>query len=278
MLASQAAISVDNAQLYADLIEETQRREHAVNALHDAQQELARVSRLTTMGELVASIVHEVSQPLTAISASAGAALRWLERDRPDVEEACAMMRSIVSDSARTREVVRTLRALVKKSPPAFACFDINAAIREVVALTGGEMREHGIEFDERVISRKLPARGDRVQIQQVVLNLVVNAIEAMAEVARQPRVLTILSGEASHDTVFVEIADTGPGLTPAIVSRLFEPFVTTKEQGLGMGLSICRAIVAAHGGKLIALQCADQRGARFRFCLPRSAETVRFC
>ncbi|HVE11288.1 MAG TPA: AAA family ATPase [Paraburkholderia sp.] len=269
VLASQAAISLENARLYADLLEQTQQRERAVDALRDAQNELMRVSRLTTMGELVASIVHEVSQPLTAVGTSAGAALRWLERDEPDVAEAREMLESIVDDTLRAREVVRGLRALVKKAPPAFARFDLNAAIREVLALTRGERREHGIDVDEHAVAGECFVHGDRVQLQQVVLNLVLNALEAMAEVRDRPHLLTLASHRREDGAVRVVIEDSGAGLDTALAARLFEPFVTTKDGGLGMGLSICRAIVAAHDGELVAAQRTDARGAVFSFTLP---------
>ncbi|GAB2902247.1 AAA family ATPase [Paraburkholderia jirisanensis] len=273
VLASQAAISLENARLYADLVEQTQQREQAVDALRDVQNELMRVSRLTTMGELVASIVHEVSQPLTAVGTSAGAALRWLERDVPEVAEACEMLTGIVDDTLRAREVVRGLRALVKKAPPAFAQFDLNAAIREVLALTRGQRREHDVTLDERAVAGACFVYGDRVQLQQVVLNLVLNAIEAMAEVHYGPRVLSVGSHAMAGGAVRVVVEDSGTGVEPALAARLFEPFVTTKDGGLGMGLSICRAIVAAHDGELSAAQRTDRRGAVFSFTLPAPQE-----
>jgi PAS domain S-box-containing protein len=228
-------------------------RRRAEEALRDAQADLAHVARLTTMGQLVASIAHEINQPLTAIVSNGDTALLWLNRDKPDIGEARNALSRIVRDAMRAGGVIRGLRALTIKSGPELATFDINDAIREVLTLTGSELKRHGVLLRAELLVGGRRVVGDRVQLQQVLLNLVMNAIEAMKPITARSRELTVSSTLAEAGSIVVAVEDTGTGLEPEIAQRIFEPFFTTKPDGLGMGLSICRSIVEAHGGRLSA-------------------------
>jgi predicted ATPase/signal transduction histidine kinase len=269
VLGSQAAIALENARIYHDLIEESRRRAEAEEALRDALANFSRVARLTTMGEMAASIVHEVTQPITAINTSCTAAMRWLNREpeSPSIVEAKAMIRVAMDECARASHVIRGLRDLAKKSEPEFSVFDLHLAISEVLALMRGQLNDNGIILDLRLLG-ECPVKGDRVQIQQVMLNLMANAIEAMSCVVGRGRLLTVSTESADKDTVCVRVADTGPGLEPSFADRVFDPFVTTKKSGMGMGLSICRSIVESHGGKL-AWALREPFGTVFLFTLP---------
>ena len=228
-------------------------RRHAEEAVRNAQAELARVARLTTMGELVASIAHEINQPLAAIVTQSEAALRFLHRDEPDLDEARDALTCIGRDGVRAADVIRGLRALAKKSGPELANVDINDAIREVLALTRGELQRQDIVLRTELAAGDLPVMGDRVQLQQVLLNLIMNGVEAMRGMTERTRELTVSSMPAEPSSVLVAVEDTGPGLEPAIAQRIFEPFFTTKPDGMGMGLSICRSIIESHGGRFWA-------------------------
>ncbi len=271
LVASQAAISLENAQLYRDLIEENRQRELAEEVLRHAQAELARVAGLTTMGELVASIIHEISQPLTAIGASATAALRWLDRQTPEIHQAQRMLQRVLHDTSRVGDVIRGLRAMAKKSPPEFAAFDINEASREILRLVQYQLDDENIEVVEKLAVPRF-VNGVRVQLQQVILNLVINAVDAMREATGGPRRLFIASGLEDKGWVRITVEDTGKGLDPAIAGRIFEPFTTTKNDGMGLGLSICRTIIEeAHGGELSVFP-GSPHGTVFRFTVPVAA------
>jgi PAS domain S-box-containing protein len=245
---------------------------HAEEALRNAQAELARVARLTTMGELVASIAHEINQPLAGVVANGDAGLRWLDRDKPDLDEARNALSRIVRDGRRAGEVIRGIRALARKSGPELAKLDINDAIREVLALTRGELQRHEILLHTNLSAGGPPVYGDRVQLQQVLLNLIMNGVEAMRGVTERTRELTVSSMLAEPSSVLVAVEDTGQGLDPTVVQRIFEPFFTTKSDGLGMGLAICRSIVEAHGGRLWMSPRAPH-GADARFTVPFRVE-----
>ena len=247
-------------------------RRRAEEALRNAQAELARVARLTTMGELVASIAHEINQPLAAVATSGGACLRWLNRDQPDLDAARDAASRVVRDAHRAGDVIRSLRALTKKSGPQLTKLDIRDAIEEVLALTRGELQPHGVVLHTDLSAGDRPVLGDRVQLQQVLLNLIMNGIQAMAAVTDRRRELTVSVALAEPDRVQVTVEDTGPGLDPAIAQRIFEPFFTTKSDGLGMGLSICRSIIEAHGGQLWASPRAPH-GTAFHFTVPVAVE-----
>jgi PAS domain S-box-containing protein len=226
-------------------------RRHAEEALRTAQAELARVARLTTMGELVASISHEINQPLAAIVTNAEASLRWLNRDTPDLDETRRTVESIIKDGKRASDVIHGIRALAMKTEPHPTKLDINGVIQEVLALTRSDLQRHGVVLHTKLSAEVRPVFGDPVQLQQVLLNLVTNGIEAMHVVTDRSRVLTITSEPVEPGGVLVAVDDTGTGLDPAIADRVFDSFFTTKPSGMGMGLSICRSIIDALGGRL---------------------------
>jgi len=271
VLASQAAIALENARLYAELLEESRQRADAQEAFRNAQANFERAARLTTMGELVASIVHEVTQPINSIGTSAGAALRWLNRDIPDLGESRQMLEQIVSDSIRAKSVIHGLRAMARKSVPTVELFDVHAAIREVLALARAQLHDVSVELDDGAADGACEIFGDRVQIQQVALNLVMNALEAMTDVEGRNRVLRIGTTAAPDGMIEVYVADNGKGLDTDSMVRIFEPFFTTKPNGMGMGLVICRSIIRAHGGCLSA-SSDGEFGTVFRFTLAARA------
>ena len=257
---------------YGTVIDITERRV-IEGALRNAREELARASRLTTMGELAASIAHEINQPLAAIVSQGSAGLRWLKRDTPELGEARDAFEQIVSNGQRAADVIRGLRSLAKKSGPQITTLDIDDAIREVLALTHGEAQRNGVALRTNLALANQLVPGDRVQLQQVLLNLILNGVDAMKTVTDRARELTVSSERADASCVLVSVGDSGPGLDPAIAQRIFEPLVTTKPDGLGMGLSICRSIIDAHGGRLWVTP-AVPHGTLFRFTLPSGVAT----
>jgi PAS domain S-box-containing protein len=256
-------------------------RKRAEAALQQAQADLARLNRVMLLGEMTASIAHEVNQPIAATVTNAHAGLRWLSARPPDLEEAKQALGRIVRDGSRAGEVIDRIRALVKKVPPRRELLDINEAIREIIALTQTEVQQNRVRLQTRLADDLPLVPADRVQLQQVIMNLLVNAVEAMSSVDHRPRELTLASGEADTDAVFVEVQDTGPGIDPADLDRLFQSFYTTKPDGIGMGLAISRSIVEAHGGRLSAAP-HQPHGAVFRFTVlteeksPESAPSHR--
>ena len=229
---------------------------------------LAHANRVTTMGQLTASIAHEVNQPIAAAVTNAHAALRWLGGHPPDLEEAREALDDIIKDGKRAGDVIGRIRALIKKVPPRHDRLDINEAILEVIDLTRSELLRKGVSL-QTALAKGLPLiRGDRIQLQQVILNLIINAVEAMSDVRKGPRELLISTAEDKSNGVQVEVRDSGPGLSPESLERLFDPFYTTKPSGMGMGLSICRSIIEAHGGQVWATANVPQ-GAVFHFTVP---------
>jgi PAS domain S-box-containing protein len=217
--------------------------------------ELAHANRVTAMGQLTASIAHEVSQPVTAAVINAEAAVRWLAAQPPDLEKVRKALGLIVEDGMRAGNVIGGIRALIKKVPSRQGSLDINEAIREVIALTRGEAAKTGVSVQTDLADGLPLIYGDRVQLQQVILNLIINAIEAMSGVAETPRALLISTGQAEPGGVLVAVRDSGPGLDPASLEHLFNAFYTTKSGGMGMGLAICRSIIEAHDGQLVRLR-----------------------
>ena len=240
----------------------------ASQALRDAEAALARVNRVTTLGVLAASIAHEVNQPLGAITASAAACTRWMAAQPPEMERAHAALQRIVAEGRRAGQVVDRIRALVNRQAPRRSHVDVNEAILEVVALTREEMHKNSITLYTSLAFDVPVIEGDRVQLQQVILNLIVNAIEAMKSPGERSRELAIVSALEDANTVAVEVRDSGPGIDPGSMDRLFEAFYSTKEDGIGMGLSISRSIIEAHGGRL-GVTPNLPHGAAFRFSLP---------
>jgi PAS domain S-box-containing protein len=249
-------------------------RNRAQDALRRTQAELAHVNRVMTLGELTASIAHEVNQPLAGIVANGGACLRWLERRPPELDEARAALRSMISDGMRASEVVKRLRALSKKTELQKARLDLNGVIDDVVRLMRRELLEQLISLRLELAPALPPVLGDRVQLQQVMLNLVMNGMEAMANVAGRPRELVIRSRRHEAAEVLIEIEDAGDGIDPKYLDRLFSAFFTTKPDGMGMGLSISRSIIEAHGGRIWATDNA-KAGATFHFTLPALPQTA---
>jgi C4-dicarboxylate-specific signal transduction histidine kinase len=258
-----------NAKLEAQIIE----RKQAQESLQQAQANLERLNRVMLVGEMTASIAHEVNQPIAAAVANANACLRWLAAQPPDMGEARQALGRIVKNGNRASEVIGRIRSLVKKVPQRRDRLDINKAILEVVALTDSEVHRHRVTL-QTDLSRDMPlVPADRIQLQQVLLNLIANAIEAMSGLDDRPRELTVATGGSNSNDVFVEVRDSGLGLDPASLDRPFDSFYTTKRDGIGMGLAISRSIVESHGGKLWATP-NQPHGAVFRFTLPVDEES----
>jgi C4-dicarboxylate-specific signal transduction histidine kinase len=256
----------DGGQQGVAFVLDLSERKRSADALRDLQAELAHANRLATMGQLTASIAHEVNQPIGAARNNAHAALRFLARESlAEVREA---IESVVADTYRAGDIVDRIRDQVRKTPPRKMGVDLNAAIVEVIALVRGELLKQRIEVRLH-LGQGLPlVEGDRVQLQQVMLNLILNAIEAMTGVEAQPRELVIETGVHAGQSLVVAVSDSGTGLPPRSGERIFESFYTTKTDGVGIGLSICRSIVEAHGGRLWA-DSRQPRGAVFTFTLP---------
>jgi PAS domain S-box-containing protein len=246
----------------------TIRADQAELALREAQAELAHVTRVTTLGELTASIAHEISQPIAAATANAEACLRWLDRNPPDLAAARRSVEWVVNDSGRASEVIRRVRALAKKSDMEKVPLDINEVIREAIVLVQRELSSHLVSLRTELAPALPTIPGDRVQLQQVIINLVMNGIEAMLPIMDRPRELVIRSGHDEAHRVFVSVTDSGVGISAENADRLFNAFFTTKSSGMGMGLSICRSIVEAHGGRITASP-NEGPGAMFQFVLP---------
>ncbi|MEA2821685.1 MAG: hypothetical protein QOJ86_3689 [Bradyrhizobium sp.] len=252
----------------------TIRADHAEQALREAQAELAHVTRVTTLGELTASIAHEVNQPLAAVVANAEACLRWLDRDIPDLAAARRSTEWVINDGIRASEVVRRVRALAHKADIEKVPLDVNDIVGEVIALVPRELASHRVSLRTELAPDLPKILGDRVQLQQVIINLVMNGIEAMQSVSDRPRELVIRSRHEGMQRVLLDVTDCGVGISAENANRLFNAFFTTKSSGLGMGLSICRSIVEAHGGRLSA-SGDEGRGATFQFVLPVHQENA---
>jgi PAS domain S-box-containing protein len=246
-------------------------RRRAEETLRQAQADLAHITRVTTMGELTASLAHELNQPLTAVVTSGGSSLRWLAHEPPRLDKAADAVRRMIRDASRASEVIAHTRALLKKSSEEKAPLDITEVIRDVLILVQSAMARHGIRQHGSLPPGLPLVLGDRVQLQQVVLNLVMNGIEAMAEISDRGRELSVRAQRHQLDDgpgVLVSVEDTGPGLPPESLDRVFEAFYTTKAKGLGMGLSISRSIVEAHGGRLW-VSVNNGPGLTFQFVVP---------
>jgi len=246
-------------------------RNRAEEALRQAQADLAQVNRVTTMGELTASLAHEVNQPIAAAVTDANTCLRWLTRDQPDVEEAREAASRVVKDAVRASEIINRIRSLFKKGAPHRELVDVNEVIRGMIGLLRSEATRYSISMRAE-LSEDLPQiMGDRVQLQQVLMNLMINGIEAMKNVDG-PRKLAVRSQRAEDEQLMVTVSDTGAGLPPQQADQIFNAFFTTKPDGTGMGLRISRSIVESHGGRLWAADNSP-RGASFHLTLPK-AET----
>ena len=246
-------------------------RKRAEEALRRARADLAHINRVTTMGELTASLAHEVNQPIAAAVTNANACLRWLTGDHPNLEEARASALSIVKDGMRAAEIISRTRLLFKKGTPQREPVDVNEIIREMIVLLRSEVTRHSISVRAELAADLPPVMGDRVQLQQVMMNLITNSIDAMKDVdgTREP---AIKSQRAEHEQLMVCVSDTGVGLPRQQADQIFSPFFTTKPHGTGMGLSISRSIVESHSGRLWAADNSS-RGASFHIILPTKVE-----
>jgi C4-dicarboxylate-specific signal transduction histidine kinase len=243
------------------------RAEQAEEALRQARAELLHVNRVMTLGELTASIAHEVNQPLAGIVGNGTACLNWLEKNPPRLDEVRASVEAMIDDCNRAAAVVARIRVLAKKEEARKGVFDINALVRESIILLQRELHNHDVDAKQDLAPDLPPVFGDRVQLQQVVINLIMNAIESMEGVSNRRREILIRSNSADREQVIVEVQDTGIGIDPANAEKLFDAFFTTKHTGLGMGLSISRSIIEAHEGRLTTRNAAS--GATFQFTLP---------
>jgi len=252
-------------------VTERKRAEEERERLRQAQADLARISRVNTMGELTASLAHEVNQPIAAAVTDANTCLRWLARDHPDVEEAREAAARIVKDSTRAAEIISRTRLLFKKGTPQWELVDVNEVIRDIVALMRSEVTRHSISVRTELAEDIPQITGDRVQLQQVMMNLILNSIDAMKDVAGT-RELIICSRQTTDSPLMVSVTDTGVGLPPQQADQIFNAFFTTKTHGTGMGLRISRSIVESHGGRLWAGDNSP-RGASFYLTLPTRVE-----
>ena len=248
------------------------RGQQAEASLRTVQAELAHVSRVMTLGQLTASIAHEVNQPIGSARNNARAALNFLDTSPTDLGEVREALGCIVADADRAGGIIDRIRDQIKKVPPRRDRFDLNRAIEEVIGLAQTMITENGVSVQSRLASGMGPVLGDRVQLQQVVLNLILNAVEAMRSVEGVERQLLISTDQSETNGTLVAVRDSGPGIDPKHIEHVFEAFYSTKS-GMGMGLSICRSIIAAHGGQLWAV-AAEPRGAVFQFTLPQRKVT----
>ena len=238
------------------------------NALRQAQSEVARMSQRMAMGEMAASIVHEINQPLAAIAANADAGQRWLARERPDIEEARAAFKRIVGDSHRASAIIDEIRLMFRHDGMTMTALDVNALIREVLALLRGDLENHRIGVDAALPEGLPPVSANAVQLRQVMVNLITNAADAMSTVMNRQRLLRLTTQAHEPGGLLITVEDTGNGIDPQHAGRIFEPFFTTKSQGMGMGLSICRSIVENHGGHLLVAP-GRTHGSIFQVSLP---------
>jgi C4-dicarboxylate-specific signal transduction histidine kinase len=244
----------------------------AVGALHKGQMELAHVTRVTTLGQLTASIAHEVNQPLAGIISNAQACQRWLSKEPPDLDEARNSVEWIINDGNRASEVIQRVRALANRADTQKAPLDINDVINEGVTLLQRELTSHRVSLRLELMPHLPTVMADRVQLQQVIINLVMNGIEAMQLVTDRARELVIRSYKDQTNHVLVTVMDCGVGISDKNTDQMFDAFFTTKSSGMGMGLSICRSIIGTHGGRMLATNNAGP-GATFQFLLPANRE-----
>jgi PAS domain S-box-containing protein len=269
---ARRATDHDGAEEYLGAVMDVTAARKAEEALQQARAELAHVTRLTTLGEITASIAHEVNQPLAGIVTYGEACLRWLRRDVPDLGEAGTAVEAMIANARRASDVIARIRALAKKSTPqANMPLDMAGIVNDVIVLIRRELTN-----DRVILARDLdpslpPVRGDRVELQQVVMNLLINAIQAMIPTPENQREVLVRARPHGTDEIIVAIADSGAGIAPETADRIFEPFFTTKPDGMGMGLSICRSIIERHGGRIWATRNAG-RGSTFQFTLPACA------
>jgi len=268
VLASQVAFSLENAKLYENVEAEHIRRAEADRYARETQEKLARAARLTELGELAAFIVHEVSQPISTVSTCARAAIRWLNREIPDLSEAVAALEMISASSERATNIIGSIRAMVKESRPNKSSMDIHEAILEVFNVLRERIDAEKVMLSSTFATDALIVSGDRILLQQVVMNLLTNALEAMSDMEEREKCIAVQTHIDEHHMVWVSVSDTGRGISDEIAAHIFDSLATTKGYGMGMGLSICKSIVEAHDGK-IEVCSAGAAGASFRFSVP---------
>ncbi len=259
-----AELSKTNKELIAEIAQ----RKRSEEALQAAQAQMARMARVSTMGELTSSIAHEINQPLAAVVTNGDASLRWLGNDPPNLAKTRESITGMIKEANRASEVIKRIRALAKKTPPQKAHLKVNEVIDEAIGLVGGQLARQGVVLRKELVPNLPPVIGDRVQVQQVILNLIANGIEAMEEVTGRPRELSIGAKSTDDGRVLISVSDCGTGIEPESADHLFEAFFTTKQEGMGLGLSISRTIVEGHQGRLWATP-NTQGGATFQFTLP---------
>lgn len=259
-----AELSKTNKELIAEIAQ----RKRSEEALQAAQAQMARMARVTTMGELTSSIAHEINQPLAAVVTNGDASLRWLGNDPPNLAKTRESITGMIKEANRASEVIKRIRALAKKTPPQKAHLKVNEVIDEAIGLVGGQLARQGVVLRKELVPNLPPVIGDRVQVQQVILNLIANGIEAMEGVTGRPRELSIGAKSTDDGRVLISVSDCGTGIEPESADHLFEAFFTTKQEGMGLGLSISRTIVEGHQGRLWATP-NTQGGATFQFTLP---------
>jgi PAS domain S-box-containing protein len=260
----------DNEQIYGMGRDITERK-RAEQALREVESDFARMNRVSMMGELTAWLSHEIAQPIASAHINALAAQNFLNKHPLDLGEVREALGCIVGDAERARDIVNRIRDHIKKAPPRKVRFDLNEAVNEMIVLARSLIFGNGVSLQTRLAHGLLPIHGDRVQVQQVVMNLILNAVEAMGSVGAGARELSI-STHRDHIGVVVAVGDSGPGIDPSHLERVFAAFYTTKSSGLGMGLSICRSIIEAHGGRLWA-SANVPRGAMFQFRVPADTD-----
>jgi PAS domain S-box-containing protein len=238
------------------------------NTLGQARAEVARMSQRMAMSEMAASIVHEINQPLAAVAANADAGQRWLTRERPDIEEARAAFKRIAGDARRANAIIEEIRLMFRHDSTVLGAVDINALIREVLSLVRADLENHRITVDTKLSDGLAPLHANAVQLRQVMVNLITNAIDAMSTVANRQRLLRVGTQAVKPSSVLITVEDSGSGVDPAHAERIFEPFFSTKSHGMGMGLSICRSIVEHHGGRL-SVAPGRKHGSIFQVTLP---------
>jgi PAS domain S-box-containing protein len=256
------------------LLTDIEDRTQALARLDQMQSDFAHMNRVSMVGEFAASLSHEITQPIAAARNFARAALNFLGQQPPDLGEVKKQLGSVVGAADRSGEIIDRIREHIKKAPPRKTPFDLNHAIDEVIVLARSAITRHGVSVRTFLAEELAPVQGDRIQLQQVILNLVLNAIEAMGSVEAGPRELLITTEDNQKKGALVAVRDTGPGLDPETLERVFEAFYTTKTSGMGMGLSICRSIIDAHGGRLWA-RVNEPRGALFQFTLPDAEKQI---
>jgi C4-dicarboxylate-specific signal transduction histidine kinase len=230
------------------------------------------MNRVSTMGELAASLSHEILHPIATARNNARAGMRFLEMNPPNLDEVREALACVVRDADRAKDVIGRMRDQIKKAPPRKECFDLNEAINEVIVMVRSAIAKGGISVSTRLVDGLPPVHGDRVQLQQVLVNLILNAVEAMSSVEDGTRELSIRAEQSQTGGTLVAVHDSGPGVDPVNPEQVFEPFYTTKTSGIGMGLAICQTIIDGHGGRL--WMCANEpRGAVFQFILPTAQQ-----